>query len=136
MNPGVGGFIEDYHALMGRSRFCLAPRGITPWTIHLFVAMLAGCIPVILSDDLEAPFQQLDWPSFSIKWPMRKTAELFEYLKSLPEDLVLRMKQQVDTVSCYFDYYSQNPQLGGSQPCRYPWSLGLLGFLTQLLKTS
>jgi len=31
---------------MGRSRFCLAPRGITPWTIHLFVAMLAGCIPV------------------------------------------------------------------------------------------
>ena len=31
---------------MGRSRFCLAPRGITPWTIHLFVSMLAGCIPV------------------------------------------------------------------------------------------
>ena len=45
--PGVsvGGFVEGYHELIGRSRFCLAPRGITPWTIHLYVAMLAGCIP-------------------------------------------------------------------------------------------
>ena len=42
---GVGGFVEGYHELIGRSRFCLAPRGITPWTIHLYVAMLAGCIP-------------------------------------------------------------------------------------------
>ena len=46
LHQGVGGFIEEYHTLMGRSRFCLAPRGITPWTIHLFVSMLAGCIPV------------------------------------------------------------------------------------------
>ena len=42
----MGGFVEGYHELIGRSRFCLAPRGITPWTIHLFVAMIAGCIPV------------------------------------------------------------------------------------------
>ena len=46
LHQGVGGFVEEYHTLMGRSRFCLAPRGITPWTIHLFVSMLAGCIPV------------------------------------------------------------------------------------------
>eukprot|EP00434_Breviolum_minutum_P006920 symbB.v1.2.006108.t2/scaffold364.1/size219240/5 len=110
--PGVsvGGFVEEYHTLMGRSRFCLAPRGITPWTIHLFVSMLAGCIPVILSDDLEAPFQDLlDWSSFSIKWPTDRVEDLYEYLKSLPADLVLDMKSAVDRNSCWFDYYSQNP---------------------------
>ena len=142
----VGGFVEGYHELIGRSRFCLAPRGITPWTIHLYVAMLAGCIPaarcwqdlardlkisgcklsfllklarvnrfhslslvglnfggsqasrsykveVILSDDFEAPFQELlDWPSFSIKWPTGRMAELYDYLTSLPQQLVVEMK--------------------------------------------
>ncbi|CAL1139576.1 unnamed protein product [Cladocopium goreaui] len=113
--PGVsvGGFVEEYHKLMGRSRFCLAPRGITPWTIHLFVAMLAGCIPVILSDDLEAPFQDLlDWSSFSIKWPTERVQDLYEYLKSLPVDLVSEMKTAVDRNSCWFDYYSPEPNCG------------------------
>ena len=32
--------------MLGASTFCAAPRGVTPWTIHLYVAMHAGCIPV------------------------------------------------------------------------------------------
>ena len=102
---------------------------------------------VILSDDLEAPFQDLlDWSSsavamraltakrkthsgielkqtthphyiftakvqsihpsrhwtdgqsrgFSIKWPTDRVKDLYEYLKSLPADLVLDMKSAVD----------------------------------------
>ena len=108
--PGVsvGGFVEEYHVLMGRSLFCLAPRGITPWTIHLFVALLAGCIPVILSDDLEAPFQELlDWPQFSIKWPTERIGDLYGYLKSIPVPELRRLKRGVDEHSCWFDYYSE-----------------------------
>lgn len=110
--PGVsvGGFIEDYHKLLGSSRFCLAPRGITPWTIHLFVAMLAGCIPVILSDDLEAPFQELvDWTQFSIKWPMEAAGnELYNYLVAIPADQLQELKRMVDKHACWFDYYSED----------------------------
>ena len=108
--PGVsvGGFIEEYHALMGRSLFCLAPRGITPWTIHLFVALLAGCIPIILSDDLEPPFQELlDWPKFSIKWPTHQIGDLYAYLKSMPVAELRRLKAGADESACWFDYYSE-----------------------------
>ena len=104
----VGGFIEEYHVLMGRSLFCLAPRGITPWTIHLFVALLAGCIPVILSDDLEVPFQELlEWPDFSIKWPAENISELYGYLRSIPALELVRLKEGVDQHSCWFNYYSE-----------------------------
>jgi len=108
--PGVsvGGFTEGYHELLGRSIFCLAPRGITPWTIHLYVALLAGCIPIILSDAFELPFQDLiDWPSFSIKWPMQKAGkELYSFLSSLDTNIVAKMKKLVDANSCWSDYYS------------------------------
>lgn len=108
--PGVsvGGFIEGYHELLGRSIFCLAPRGITPWTIHLYVAILAGCIPIILSDDIELPFQEfVSWPTFSVKWPMGQVdRSLYMYLSSMPTDVVKGMKRQVDAHACWFDYYS------------------------------
>jgi len=108
--PGVsvGGFVEDYHELLGMSIFCLAPRGITPWTIHLYVAMLAGCIPVILSDNFELPFQDyVDWPSFSVRWPESSVGqELYHFLLSIPVDRIRDMKEKVDMNSCWFNYYS------------------------------
>ena len=62
---------------------------------------------MILSDDFEAPFQELlDWPSFSIKWPTARIAELYDYLTSLPQQLVVDMKSKVDANACWFDYYS------------------------------
>lgn len=108
--PGVsvGGFIEDYHELVGLSIFCLAPRGITPWTIHLYVAMIAGCIPVILSDDFELPFQDIiDWQSFSIRWPEAEVGrDLFTYLSSIPMNVVVEMQQRVNSNACWVNYYS------------------------------
>uniref|UniRef100_A0A7S4PY79 Exostosin GT47 domain-containing protein n=1 Tax=Alexandrium monilatum TaxID=311494 RepID=A0A7S4PY79_9DINO len=108
--PGVsvGGFIEDYHELLGMSIFCLAPRGITPWTIHLYVAIMAGCIPIILSDHFELPFQdRLNWQSFSIRWPENRTGrELYQHLLSIPVDVIHAMKREVDEHACWFDYYS------------------------------
>lgn len=110
--PGVsvGGFIEDYHELLGSSIYCLAPRGITPWTIHLYVAMLAGCIPVILSDAFEVPFQNiLDWPSFSIRWPeVQAGRELYEFLKTIPAVQVQSMQREVERNACWFNYYSND----------------------------
>lgn len=67
----VGGPVRDYFDRMGRSHFCLVPRGLSAWTIHLYESFFLGCIPVILSDEFAMPFQEIvNWPSFSIKWPM------------------------------------------------------------------
>lgn len=40
-----------------RSIFCLNPAGDTPSSARLFDAIVSGCIPVIVSDELELPFE-------------------------------------------------------------------------------
>ncbi|KAL9253870.1 putative arabinosyltransferase ARAD1 [Drosera capensis] len=37
--------------------FCLSPAGDTPSSARLFDAVVSGCIPVIVSDELEPPFE-------------------------------------------------------------------------------
>ena len=37
--------------------FCLSPAGDTPSSARLFDAVVSGCIPVIVSDELELPFE-------------------------------------------------------------------------------
>ncbi|XWS65076.1 hypothetical protein CRYUN_Cryun05aG0059700 [Craigia yunnanensis] len=39
------------------SVFCLCPAGDTPSSARLFDAIVSGCIPVIISDELEIPFE-------------------------------------------------------------------------------
>jgi hypothetical protein len=42
---------------MRKSFFCLSPAGDTPSSARLFDAIVSGCIPVIISDELELPFE-------------------------------------------------------------------------------
>eukprot|EP00392_Amoebophrya_sp_AT5.2_P010030 g10061.t1 len=64
----VGGFTDDFFERMGASHFCLVPHGNTSWTNHLYNSFFAGCVPVILSDNMEVPFEDfLDWKKFSFK---------------------------------------------------------------------
>ncbi|KAK6936535.1 Exostosin, GT47 domain [Dillenia turbinata] len=42
---------------MRRSLFCLTPAGDTPSSARLFDAIVSGCIPVVVSDELELPFE-------------------------------------------------------------------------------
>ncbi|KAL8551262.1 hypothetical protein ACS0TY_000370 [Phlomoides rotata] len=42
---------------MQKSIFCLNPAGDTPSSARLFDAIVSGCIPVIVSDELELPFE-------------------------------------------------------------------------------
>jgi len=103
----VGGFVDDYFERMGASHFCLVPRGTSSWTNHLYESFFAGCIPVILSDDFEVPFQDiLDWPAFSIKWPeVDVSMNLHRYLSSIPMSQLRKMKAEVDAHACWFDYH-------------------------------
>ena len=44
---------------MDESRFCIIPRGNTPWTRRFFDAAVRGCIPAVLSDPVSFPFERL-----------------------------------------------------------------------------
>jgi hypothetical protein len=108
----VGGFVENYHLLLSKTVFCLVPRGVTPWTIHLNVAFIAGCIPVIISDNFELPFSSIvPYEKLAVFWPEEKFDghKLYQFLKNLPSVSIRKMKNLVDEYSCWFDYYSVQP---------------------------
>lgn len=123
----VGGFVEDYFEIMGKSHFCLIPMGTSSWTNHLYEAFYAGCIPVILSDDFQVPFDELiEWPSLSIKWPMADVSmELYRHLEATPLAEIRSMKAAVDAHACWFDYH-QTLESPGEDCSPY---LGLLKML-------
>lgn len=45
-----------YYEDMQRSVFCLCPVGWAPWSPRLVEAVVLGCIPVIIADDIVLPF--------------------------------------------------------------------------------
>merc|ERR1719382_1133130 len=111
LHVDVGGFVEDYLERKGNSHFSLVPAGTSPWTNHLYESTFAGCIPVILSDEYEVAFaEDVDWPSFSIKWPEAEVgSKLYEYLEGLVTyfpDKVVRMKENLENNACWFNWYS------------------------------
>ena len=54
-----GNYVSPTEAFaeMQKSTFCLVPRGDTPSSRRFFSAIAAGCIPVLITDDYEPPFQ-------------------------------------------------------------------------------
>jgi len=103
----VGSHVPDFFERMGRSHFCLVPRGSSAWTIHLYESFFFGCIPVLLSDKLEVPFQELvNWPALSLKWPEDRVGpELLTHLRSIPLGEVAAMKGRLEEAACFFDYH-------------------------------
>ena len=45
-----------YAEIMMHAKWCFVPRGDTPSSRRLFDAMIAGCLPVIISDKIDLPF--------------------------------------------------------------------------------
>lgn len=106
--------ITDYFKRIGLCHFCFAPKGVGYWSNRLYEVLFAGCIPVILSDDIGLPFGDfVDWGSFSLKWPMSEAgpalAEHLEWLVAERKDRVRHMHEAVLRNRCWFDYNSQNP---------------------------
>jgi hypothetical protein len=59
---------------MRRSKFCLVPEGDVSTSLRLFEAIVAKCVPVIISDCMDVPFEGLepigDYSSFAVKMPL------------------------------------------------------------------
>ena len=54
--------LSRYREEMKESTFCLAPLGHATWSIRMFESMMLGCIPVLVADDTDLPFQRwVDW---------------------------------------------------------------------------
>lgn len=65
-NTALDGF-ESAAVAMRSSKFCLNMAGDTPSSNRLFDSIVSHCVPVIISDDIELPFEDdLDYSQFCI----------------------------------------------------------------------
>jgi hypothetical protein len=48
---------QCYRQEMTESKFCLNPLGWSPWTLRFYQAVMTRCIPVLIADDIEFPFE-------------------------------------------------------------------------------
>lgn len=82
-----GGAPSVYYPYMARSRFCVCPAGLAPWSPRPVEAVLMGCIPVILSDDYVLPLQEfIAWPRLSIRVQERDIPRLVPLLRAVEQN--------------------------------------------------
>ncbi|XP_059631894.1 probable arabinosyltransferase ARAD1 [Cornus florida] len=103
---------------MRSSEFCLHPAGDTPTSCRLFDAIQSLCIPVIVSDDIELPFEgMVDYSEFSVFVAVSDALQpnwLVGHLKSYSDKQKDRFRQNMAQVQHVFQFDNGHP--GGIGP--------------------
>ncbi|EAY11477.1 Exostosin family protein [Trichomonas vaginalis G3] len=91
----------DVVYLMSISDFCPSPHGDTPNSKRFFDAIKRRCIPVVLSDDVHLPFDELfaDYSGSLIQVPMRDIRSVPAIVGMIPESEKQRIRHRIDEIS-------------------------------------
>ncbi|KAL7135072.1 hypothetical protein ABFS83_11G068400 [Erythranthe nasuta] len=93
---------------MRSSKFCLHPAGDTPSSCRLFDAIVSHCVPVIVSDRLELPFEsEIDYKEFSMFFSVNEALQpgyLIDKLRAVSEDQWLKMWSRVKSITHHFEF--------------------------------
>lgn len=96
---------------MHTSKFCLNPAGDTPSACRLFDAIVSLCVPVIVSDDIELPFEDIiDYRKIAIFVETEKALEpgfLLSMLRAVTIERILQYQKEIKEVRLFIlSYYS------------------------------
>ncbi|KAI4320652.1 hypothetical protein MLD38_034108 [Melastoma candidum] len=101
---------------MRTSIFCLNPAGDTPSSARLFDAIVSGCIPVIVSDELELPFEGiLDYRKIALfvsSIDALQPGWLLSYLGNVSSAQIRIMQDNLVKYSRHFIYSNPAHPLG------------------------
>ncbi|RLM93098.1 putative arabinosyltransferase ARAD1 [Panicum miliaceum] len=101
---------------MRKSLFCLSPAGDTSSSARLFDAIVSGCIPVIISDELELPFEGiLDYREIALFVSSTDALQpgwLVKYLRRMDAKRIREMQSNLVKSSRHFLYSSPARPLG------------------------
>lgn len=93
---------------MRNSRFCLHPAGDTPSSCRLFDAIVNHCVPVIISDKIELPFEDdLNYSEFCLFFSSEEAIQpghLLSSLRSYTREKWVPMWKKLKAVSHHFEY--------------------------------
>ncbi|OMO92340.1 Exostosin-like protein [Corchorus olitorius] len=82
---------------MHTSKFCLNPAGDTPSACRLFDAIVSLCVPVIVSDSIELPFEDvIDYSKFSVFVETEaalKPGYLVSLLRKVPAEKIIEYQK-------------------------------------------
>ena len=96
---------KQWMAEMKRSTFCLAPLGFAKWSIRCFESIAAGCIPVVIANNLTMPFEHyVDWRSFSVTVKETDISKLSFVLKNISKSKIQEMQDNLNKVKLHFSY--------------------------------
>ncbi|MBA0797836.1 hypothetical protein Gohar_008495 [Gossypium harknessii] len=105
---------------MRSSEFCLHPAGDTPTSCRLFDAIQSLCIPLIVSDNVELPFEgMVDYSTFSVFVAVSDALRpnwLVSHLRSISEKLKNEFRQTMAKVQPVFVYDNGHPDGIGPIP--------------------
>ncbi|CAN1166259.1 Probable arabinosyltransferase ARAD1 [Linum perenne] len=97
---------------MHTSKFCLNPAGDTPSACRLFDSIVSLCVPVIVSDSIELPFENvIDYTKIAIFVGTKaslKPGYLVKLLKGVSTERILEFQKELKRVSHYFEYGEPN----------------------------
>ncbi|KAL6532242.1 putative arabinosyltransferase arad1 [Orobanche gracilis] len=97
---------------MHTSRFCLHPAGDTPSACRLFDAIVSLCIPVIVSDYIELPFEDVvDYRKIAIFVDTNtavRPGNLVKLLRRMSPEKILEFQRDLKKVKRYFEYEDPN----------------------------
>lgn len=93
---------------MAASKFCLNIAGDTPSSNRLFDAIATHCVPVIISDDIELPYEDvLDYSEFCVfvraSDAVRK-GYLLNLLRGIDQDKWSKMWDRLKETEKHFEY--------------------------------
>eukprot|EP00933_Yihiella_yeosuensis_P021783 TRINITY_DN17190_c1_g1_i1.p1 TRINITY_DN17190_c1_g1~~TRINITY_DN17190_c1_g1_i1.p1 ORF type:complete len:580 (-),score=97.42 TRINITY_DN17190_c1_g1_i1:131-1870(-) len=121
LNFDGGKTLDVMQAAYGDARFCFVPRGKSGWSLRFFEVIFAGCIPVVISDKWELPFEDfLDVTKFVIKWPSHQIGQqLLSYLRSLPDSVVQSYMDEMEKIRCWYFYPPKKLDVRGNLQRRH-----------------
>ncbi|KAJ9131512.1 hypothetical protein P3X46_035167 [Hevea brasiliensis] len=94
---------------MRSSKFCLHPAGDTPSSCRLFDAIVSHCVPVIVSDQIELPYEDdIDYSQFSVFFSINEAIQpgyMVDQLRQFPKERWIKMWKQLKNISHHFEFH-------------------------------
>lgn len=101
----TGTRIKTYIQDMMSSTFCLCPEGWHAWNPRPYQAVLLGCIPVLLSEEIELAFEEvLDYDKFMVRIKPSHMSDIKTILEAIPDSQVRAMQSEMEKVWRLFSY--------------------------------
>jgi hypothetical protein len=95
-----------YNEILSESRFSLCPEGAGPNTLRLWESLAVGAIPVVISDEWQAPSGPAQNPDLlqnsCVVVPASEISRTFATLRELPESRALQMHESARVAYAYF----------------------------------